>query len=63
MNNTLIRIIREFRSDIKGFKSSNPVVRDDGKFFVFQASEASSDAGVGCGLYLFDSYPGWMAVL
>lgn len=43
-----------FFSDVEGFRSSNPVVRDDGKFFVFQASEASSDAGVGCGLYLFD---------
>lgn len=43
-----------FFSDIEGFRSSNPVVRDDGKYFVFQASEASSDAGVGCGLYLFD---------
>ena len=43
-----------FFSDVEGFRSSNPVVRDDGEFFVFQASEASSDAGVGCGLYLFD---------
>jgi hypothetical protein len=43
-----------FFSDVEGFRSSNPVVRDDGKYFVFQASEASSDAGVGCGLYLFD---------
>ena len=43
-----------FFSDVEGFRSSNPVVSDDGKFFVFQASEASSDAGVGCGLYLFD---------
>lgn len=43
-----------FFSDVEGFRSSNPVVRDDGKFFAFQASEANSDAGVGCGLYLFD---------
>jgi len=43
-----------FFSDVKGFRSSNPVVRDDGKYFVFQASLANSDAGVGCGLYLFD---------
>jgi len=43
-----------FFSDVEGFRSSNPVVSDDGKFFVFQASIASSDAGVGCGLYLFD---------
>ena len=43
-----------FFSDEEGFRSSNPVVRDDGKYFVFQASEAGSNAGVGCGLYLFD---------
>jgi len=43
-----------FFSDVEGFRSSNPVVSDDGKFFVFQASEANSSAGVGCGLYLFD---------
>jgi Tol biopolymer transport system component len=43
-----------FFSDVEGFRSSNPVVSDDGEFFVFQASEASSAAGVGCGLYLFD---------
>ena len=43
-----------FFSDVEGFRSSNPVVRDDGRFFVFQASIASSDAGAGCGLYLFD---------
>jgi len=43
-----------FFSDVGGFRSSNPVVSDDGKYFVFQASKASSNAGVGCGLYLFD---------
>lgn len=43
-----------FFSNVEGFRSSNPVVSDDGKYFVFQASIASSDAGVGCGLYLFD---------
>jgi len=41
-------------SDVKGFRASNPVVRDDGRFLVFQASEANSNAGAGCGLYLFD---------
>jgi len=43
-----------FFSDVEGFRSSNPVVSDDGTFFVFQASKANSGAGVGCGLYLFD---------
>ncbi len=43
-----------FFSDIKGFRASNPVVSDDGKLMAFQASEANSEAGAGCGLYLFD---------
>ena len=43
-----------FFSDVEGFRSSNPVVSDDGKFIVFQASKANSSAGAGCGLYLFD---------
>lgn len=43
-----------FFSDVEGFRSSNPVVSDDGNYFVFQASEANSAAGDGCGLYLFD---------
>ena len=43
-----------FFSDVKGYRSSNPVVRDDGRMFVFQASLAGSAAGAGCGLYLFD---------
>jgi Tol biopolymer transport system component len=41
-------------SDVKGFRSSNPVVRDDGKMIAFQASISGSAAGAGCGLYLFD---------
>lgn len=41
-------------SDVKGYRSSNPVVRDDGKMIAFQASIAGSAAGAGCGLYLFD---------
>ncbi len=43
-----------FFSDVEGYRSSNPVVRDDGKMIVFQASIAGSAAGDGCGLYLFD---------
>jgi Tol biopolymer transport system component len=43
-----------FFSDVKGFRASNPVVSDDGNFIAFQASEANSDAGAGCSLYLFD---------
>jgi len=43
-----------FFSDVKGFRSSNPVVSDDGKKIAFQASIAGSAAGSGCGLYIFD---------
>jgi Tol biopolymer transport system component len=43
-----------FFSEVEGFRSSNPVVRDDGKMIAFQASIAGSAAGAGCGLYLFD---------
>ena len=41
-------------SDTKGYRSSNPVCSDDGKYMVFQASRAGTDAGVGCGIYLFN---------
>lgn len=41
-------------NDIDGYKASNPVVRDDGKMFAFQAAYAHAEAGVGCGIYLFD---------
>jgi hypothetical protein len=41
-------------SEVEGYRSSNPVVRDDGKMIAFQASIAGSAAGAGCGLYLFD---------
>jgi Tol biopolymer transport system component len=43
-----------FFSEVEGYRSSNPVVRDDGKMIAFQASIAGSAAGAGCGLYLFD---------
>jgi len=43
-----------FFSDVKGFRASNPVVREDGKLFAFQASRSGSAPGAGCGLYLFD---------
>lgn len=43
-----------FFSDVKGYRSSNPVVRDDANFIAFQGSQADTGAGVGCGLYLFD---------
>ena len=41
-------------SELKGYRSSNPVISDDGKMMVFQGSYAGSEAGGGCGIYLFD---------
>ena len=43
-----------FFSEVPGFRASNPVVRDDGTIMAFQGSRADSNAGDGCGLYLFD---------
>ncbi|MCG6923768.1 MAG: hypothetical protein LJF30_00365 [Acidobacteria bacterium] len=41
-------------SDVEGFRASNPVVRDDGRFIAFQESQSSSPPGTGDGLYLLD---------
>jgi len=41
-------------SEMEGYRSSNPVVRNDGKMIAFQASISGSAAGAGCGIYLFD---------
>lgn len=43
-----------FFSEVEGFRSSNPVISDDGSVMAFQGSIAGTDAGVGCGIYLFD---------
>jgi hypothetical protein len=43
-----------FFSDLKGYRSSNPVMRDDARMMAFQGSYAGSEAGGGCGIYLFD---------
>jgi hypothetical protein len=43
-----------FFSDIKGYRSSNPMMSDDARFMVFQGSYSGSEAGGGCGIYLFD---------
>ena len=43
-----------FFSKVPGFRASNPVVSDDGRYIAFQGSHAESNAGAGCGLYLFD---------
>jgi DNA-binding beta-propeller fold protein YncE len=41
-------------SDYPGYKASNPVVSDDGKFIAFQMAKAREAAGIGHGLFVFD---------
>jgi hypothetical protein len=41
-------------SDYPGFKASNPVVSDDGKFIAFQMAKSREAAGVGHGLFIYD---------
>jgi hypothetical protein len=43
-----------FFSDQEGFKSSNPVVSDDGRFMAFQMAKATDAAGVGYGIFVYD---------
>lgn len=48
----LERII--FFSDFKGYKSSNPVVSDDGRHMAFQMARDADLAGIGYGLFIMD---------
>ncbi len=41
-------------SDYRGYKASNPVVSDDGRFIAFQMSKSSEAAGVGHGIFIYD---------
>jgi Tol biopolymer transport system component len=41
-------------SDYPGYKASNPVVSDDGKYIAFQFARAGDPAGVGRGLLVLD---------
>ena len=41
-------------SDYPGYKASNPVVSDDGKYIAFQFAKAGDPAGVGRGLLVLD---------
>jgi len=43
-----------FFGDVPGFKASNPVVSDDGRFIAFQMAKLGDPAGVGRGLFLYD---------
>ncbi|MEW6159638.1 MAG: 6-bladed beta-propeller [Verrucomicrobiota bacterium] len=41
-------------SDVPGYKASNPVVSDDGKFIAFQLAKSRDAAGVGHGIFILD---------
>jgi len=41
-------------SDYPGYKASNPVVSDDGRFIAFQFARSGDPAGVGRGILVFD---------
>jgi hypothetical protein len=43
-----------FFSEYPGYKSSNPVVSDDGRFFAFQAGKANEATGSGHGIFIYD---------
>ena len=43
-----------FFTDYPGYRASNPVVSDDGKFFAFQMAKPLEDAGVGHGIFIYD---------
>ncbi|MFA5045466.1 MAG: hypothetical protein WC542_06025 [Paludibacter sp.] len=39
-------------SDYKGYKSSNPVISDDGKYMAFQMARSTDFAGIGYGIFM-----------
>ena len=39
---------------LAGYKASNPVVSDDGKFIAFQMARSREAAGVGHGIFVYD---------
>jgi Tol biopolymer transport system component len=41
-------------SDYPGYKASNPVVSDDGRFIAFQMANSREAAGVGHGIFVLD---------
>ncbi len=41
-------------NDYEGYKASNPVVSDDGRFIAFQMAKLGDPAGVGRGLFMMD---------
>ena len=43
-----------FFSDYPGYKGSNPVVSDDGRYIAFQIGSPKDAAGVGYGIFIYD---------
>jgi Tol biopolymer transport system component len=43
-----------FFSDYPGYKASNGVVSDDGRFIAFQLAKSTDQAGVGHGIFIYD---------
>jgi hypothetical protein len=43
-----------FFPDYPGYKASNPVVSDDGRFLAFQLAKSKDAAGVGHGIFVMD---------
>jgi hypothetical protein len=43
-----------FFSEYPGFRASNPVVSDDGRFIAFQLAKTNDPAGVGYGIFVYD---------
>ena len=41
-------------ADYPGYRASNPVVSDDGRFIAFQLAKAQDEAGVGYGIFVLD---------
>ncbi len=41
-------------SDSPGYKASNPVVSDDGRFIAFQLAKSTEAAGIGHGIFILD---------
>ena len=41
-------------SDYPGYKASNPVVSDDGRYIAFQLAKSHEAAGIGHGIFVFD---------
>jgi hypothetical protein len=43
-----------FFSDYDGYKSSNPVISDDGRFMAFQMARSTDLAGIGYGIFIME---------